>query len=186
MAYGKMQDTWQYWELWNKKNRNVEKYFLAQWKQQMEEIRDICKNIEIKGDYIKAGRFDHDEPYYAIYVGTVFDMTPSGKYYLPFASSNVSVKEVAIDEFWDDELEKMLSEENCWSESGEGNPCDIFICKVAPRKRMEDLTDEIFDRLLKEIINENNTAEDLLAIPGIYEILSEYFNNEIIERYENE
>lgn len=47
------------------------------------------------------------------------------------------------------------------------------------------MTDEDFDEGLQQIINENCCAEDLLKIPGIYEILSEHFNNEILERWEN-
>jgi hypothetical protein len=190
MAYtagkSKHKETWDYWSLWNKKNRNVEKHFLEMWKQQMDEIRNICKLIEKNGEYIKADRFDHEEPYYAQYVGTVFNMTPSGKYYMPFASSNISVKEAAIDEFWREEFEIVLEEEGCWNEGGQGDPCDIFICKISLKKRLEDMTDEDHDRILSDIIDQELTAADLLTIPGVYEILSEYYNNDIIKKYEEE
>jgi hypothetical protein len=46
------------------------------------------------------------------------------------------------------------------------------------------MTDEEFDEGLQHIINEECCAADLLRIPGIYEILSEHFNNEILTRWE--
>jgi len=190
MAYtagkSKHKDTNDYWSLWNKKSRNVEKYFLEQWADQFNRIRNIKKKKKKEGEYVKADKFDRENACYSQFVGTVFNMTPSGKYYVPFASSNVSVKEAAIDELWRERFEEVLEEENCWEESGEGDPCDIFICKTAPNKRLEDMTDEIHDRILQEIINEDLTAKDILAIPGIYEILSEYYNNDIIAKYEEE
>ena len=185
MAYtigkSKHKATWDYWGLWSKKNKNVEKHFLSQWQKQFDVIRKICRSIERNGEIIKDA-FE-DNHYYAEYVGTVFNMTPSGKFYMPFASSNVSVKEAAIDEFWQEEFERILSEEDCWQQSGEGNPCDIFICKAYDPPEIEH---EDFTRILSEIVNEELTAKDLLAIPGIYEILSEYYNNDVLEKWEKE
>jgi hypothetical protein len=39
---------------------------------------------------------------------------------------------------------------------------------------------ERFDNILVDILNESS-ASTLLSIPGIYEILSEYFNNDILD-----
>jgi hypothetical protein len=50
---------------------------------------------------------------------------------------------------------------------------------------MRRITDEEFDQLLIQIINEH-PASNLLSIPGIYEILSEEFNNEILDRFEQQ
>ena len=189
MAYtfgkSKYKETYDYWELWNKKNKNVEKHFLSQWEGQFKAIRRICKDIEKTGEFVKDGDMD-DEPYYCSYIGTVFNVTPSGKYYVPFASSNVSVKEAAIDQFWYEEYEKILEEENCWHGNGEGDPCDMFICKAYDKPEKPEISPEDYERILSEIINEELVAADLLAIPGIYEILSEYYNNDILERYESE
>lgn len=41
------------------------------------------------------------------------------------------------------------------------------------------VTTEMFDEELREIL-EGEHAPDLLSIPGIYEILAEHFNNEIL------
>jgi hypothetical protein len=46
------------------------------------------------------------------------------------------------------------------------------------------LTDEEFDEMLRQIIDEEYCAEDLLKIPGIDEILSEHFSAEIVTRWE--
>lgn len=43
-----------------------------------------------------------------------------------------------------------------------------------------EITDAQFDAALEELLSELS-ANQLLDIPGIYEILSEYFNNDIIE-----
>ncbi len=53
------------------------------------------------------------------------------------------------------------------------------------KSKYTDLTTEDFDRIL---VNELDTytADGILAIPGIYEILSEYFNNEVLEAWELE
>lgn len=45
------------------------------------------------------------------------------------------------------------------------------------------MTDEEFDNILMEIMNEEK-ASDLLIIPGIYEIVAEYFNNDILDVWE--
>jgi hypothetical protein len=44
------------------------------------------------------------------------------------------------------------------------------------------MTDAEFDQILKEIMDES-PASALLTIPGIYEIVSEEFNNEILDRW---
>lgn len=47
------------------------------------------------------------------------------------------------------------------------------------------MTDEEFNRILAEVIDEHNyKASQVLTIPGIYEILSEYYNNEVLEQYD--
>jgi hypothetical protein len=50
---------------------------------------------------------------------------------------------------------------------------------------------EDFDRLLAEVLEnedivENGAASRLLTIPGVYEVLSEHFNNAVLELWELE
>jgi hypothetical protein len=42
-----------------------------------------------------------------------------------------------------------------------------------------------FDRILADILD-GLTREDLLAIPGAYEVFSEHFNNEVLNRWAEE
>ena len=42
-----------------------------------------------------------------------------------------------------------------------------------------------FDRILEEIMDEK-PASALLTVPGVYEAVSEHFNNTVIERWERE
>ncbi len=46
------------------------------------------------------------------------------------------------------------------------------------------MTDEEFDSILADLVFEN--AGTLLEIPGVYEAVSEHFNNEVLSRWEEE
>lgn len=59
-------------------------------------------------------------------LGSVFNTMPSGKYYTPWAHSNVTKEEAERDEIFLDALESIALRHNGWIESGEGDPCDIF------------------------------------------------------------
>jgi len=62
-----------------------------------------------------------------------------------------------------------------------------FIKLFWGEKKMNDiqtLTDAEFDRRLQEKVVRD--AAQLLSIPGIYEAVSEHYNNEILEEYEQE
>lgn len=48
--------------------------------------------------------------------------------------------------------------------------------------KYDKISTEDFDRILAEIMNEDN-ASSLLTIPGVYEIVSEHFNNEVLEKW---
>lgn len=50
-----------------------------------------------------------------------------------------------------------------------------------PEPDYSTVTDEEFKDALADLLNEHPAAS-LLIIPGIYEILSEHFNNEILDR----
>lgn len=47
------------------------------------------------------------------------------------------------------------------------------------------VTEEMFVKKLAKVIDEQK-ASSLLTIPGIYEILSEHFNNEVLARFDND
>jgi len=43
-----------------------------------------------------------------------------------------------------------------------------------------EITQDMFDSKLTEILG-RQTADRLLAVPGIYEVVSEHFNNEVLD-----
>ena len=47
-------------------------------------------------------------------------------------------------------------------------------------------TDEDFQRILENIIDEECTPSSLLSIPGVYEAVSEEFNNAVLSKWKDE
>jgi len=80
-------------------------------------LRNPTEDIDGRGDV-----------YYQTFLGTVFAIMPSGKYYMLWACSNVSEEEASADEEFMEALEKVAEEHGMWVESGEGDPCDMFLC----------------------------------------------------------
>ena len=48
------------------------------------------------------------------------------------------------------------------------------------------MTQEDFDRLLGAVMDEDGPASNLLTIPGIYEVVSEHYNNDVLDRWGKE
>lgn len=48
------------------------------------------------------------------------------------------------------------------------------------------MTTEEFDHCLQRLIVEVSSSGELLSIPGIYEVLSEHFNNEVLDLWARE
>jgi len=51
--------------------------------------------------------------------------------------------------------------------------------------RYDKMTTEEFDKYLVGAMEEY-TMESILRMPGVYEVLSEYLNNEVLERWEED
>ena len=53
---------------------------------------------------------------------------------------------------------------------------------------MKQPTQEEFDLALFDLVREmyDNNPADILTVPGVYEIMAEYLNNEVLERIEEE
>lgn len=51
--------------------------------------------------------------------------------------------------------------------------------------KYDKITQEDFDNILKELV-EGTSADELLQIPGVYEALSEHFNNDVLSQWEDE
>jgi hypothetical protein len=78
-----------------------------------------------------------------MFLGTVFHLMPSGKYYQPFACSNVEAceeckgdgcdhcggigsREAYLDSLYQEALEAVAEANGMFVTSGEGDPCDVF------------------------------------------------------------
>lgn len=85
----------------------------------------------ILADCLDSVDYDRDADGYVgtAFIGTVFSLTPSGKYYTPYAHSNVTEAEAEQDEIWFECLEEVCDEFDVGVINGEGDPCDMFITK---------------------------------------------------------
>jgi hypothetical protein len=83
-------------------------------------------DVTVETGYAWAGaaEFGYESTFF---LGTVFNLTPSGKYYMPWACSNVTIAEAERDARWFEALEKVCDKYGLYTRSGEGDPCDIFV-----------------------------------------------------------
>lgn len=49
----------------------------------------------------------------------------------------------------------------------------------------DKMSNEDFQRILEEIVDES-PASHLLSVPGVYEVVAEHFNNEVLSRWDDE
>ena len=54
--------------------------------------------------------------------------------------------------------------------------------EVVPTGPYAWVTDEMFDAALQEIVNERHA--EILTVPGVYEVLCEHYNNDVLVRLE--
>lgn len=62
-----------------------------------------------------------------VYLGSVMNITPLGKYYTAWANSNVTEAEAEKDEEWWEDMEAAAEKHGLFVSSGEGDPTDVFI-----------------------------------------------------------
>jgi hypothetical protein len=79
---------------------------------------------------------DGDELVGRCFLGTVFAVMPSGKYYMPWTSNQTRSDETR-DGAYMEALEDFLSQAGCWLESGEGDPCDMFAAMIIELEKEE-------------------------------------------------
>ena len=117
--------------------------------------RDVVK---VGRDQIEGAEALHDmegNKVQSVFLGTVLDLMPSGKFYLPFACSNVApcprckgtgkhsiypqscdlcqgmgTREVFEDELMNEALERVAESYSCFIESSDGDPCDLFLVQA--------------------------------------------------------
>lgn len=112
-------------------------------------VKDEMENSEWGPS--EYGADDQEER--SVYLGTVMDLMPSGKYYTPWANSNVTEKEAEKDaEYWET-LDSEASEHGYYIFNGEGDPCDVYIGEVREvgaelERRKSDADDAKVDRAM--------------------------------------
>lgn len=112
-------------------------------RQARELIRSALRDLQTAEAYESDG-----ELYKSEFLGTVFSIMPSGRYYEPFACSNVDAckrckgdgcdycgylgsRKVHEDELMREYLQDYACKADAWVESGEGDPCDLFLVMEA-------------------------------------------------------
>jgi len=86
---------------------------------------EVKTNMELDPDFppeerVFIGRY---------YIGTVFNVMPSGKYYMPW-TTNQTDKDVVMDTAYMAALEDAAEKQGLYVDSGEGDPCDLFLVKT--------------------------------------------------------
>lgn len=66
-----------------------------------------------------------DPAYGTTFIGTVFALAPSGKYYMPW-TSNQTEDDIDEDGKFYEALDTVAEEHGMFIENGEGDPCDLF------------------------------------------------------------
>ena len=81
------------------------------------------------------------------YLGTVFEIMPSGKYWTVWASGNVDRIEQIQDSAYMEALESVADNYGLWIESGDGDPCDLYAgMRIDPEESdsMSLIEDDLF------------------------------------------
>lgn len=89
----------------------------------------------------ETDKTDDGLPYSYLYLGSIFNIMPSGKYYLPFACSNVTEAEVQADREFNKKLEAQVDKHGLFLFGGEGDPTDIFVGKMIGEEGEEECTE---------------------------------------------
>lgn len=79
----------------------------------------------VSGDIVLKSHIDPEDNYDITFLGTYMYLDPCGRYHHILSPNGVTKKCIS---FWE-RLEKACDSLNMWLEEGEGDPCDIFICK---------------------------------------------------------
>jgi hypothetical protein len=122
------------------------------------EIRKMAREIvEAYIDDLKDAEIQEDldgEKIKSVFIGTVFSLSPSGKYYTPWACSNLSPcprckgrgcdycgdvgsREAFEDQVFYEALYEVASRYDAQIEFGEGDPCDLFLVQAVEEEQEE-------------------------------------------------
>jgi len=87
-------------------------------------------------DFTRVESYDPGgDDYESCFLGTVFALDPCGRYHHAMLSPNgLTARCVA---YWES-LEKAAERLDMWIENGEGDPCDVFVCRSLPEREDDD------------------------------------------------
>ncbi len=83
-------------------------------------------NIKKEVEESEPNRDDYGNLIKSAYLGSCFNIMPSGKYYTPWANSNVTEEEAKQDEEFLEQLEAEANKHGLFIFAGEGDPTDMF------------------------------------------------------------
>ena len=86
------------------------------------------------------------EPMKSTYLTTIFHAAPSGKYYTPWANSNVNLLEAGMDSLYQELVDEFMSEDypDYYLTSGEGDPLDILLVHAPGPDDTDEMTTSDF------------------------------------------
>jgi hypothetical protein len=91
-----------------------------------QEMGEIIKwALEEMKDYVVVDMDDNILG--SAFIGTVFSLSPSGKFWTWWACSNVDEEEMEADRDYWEAFEELAYESGVFIFNGEGDPCDVFI-----------------------------------------------------------
>ena len=90
------------------------------------EIKRELKRIKETGKFEEVtSSMNEEEKYLSIYLGSFLSLDPCGRYHHTLCTNNATAK---CFRYWDN-LYTSAEELECWIESDEDDPLDIFLCK---------------------------------------------------------
>jgi hypothetical protein len=91
--------------------------------------REIKRELRrIKNDshnWEKAEGWEDGEEYMANFLGTFMQLDPCGRYHHPLSPNGITKR---CSRYWEN-MEKAAQSLGMWLQEGEGDPCDIYLCK---------------------------------------------------------
>ena len=82
-----------------------------------------------KGDLSHVWECEEGNKFESFYIGNIFCVMPSGKYYVGGLTTNQTWRDVVKDSFFMEMFEEKLDKLNMWIHSGAGSATDLFITR---------------------------------------------------------
>lgn len=94
------------------------------------DVKDLRRRLD-KEVWRKADPWNEER---RVFLGTVFSVYPSGKYYQPFALGSATEKDAEKDEAFSEAAAKALEPIGAFLEHGD-DPCDVFVVEQREKEK---------------------------------------------------